>query len=465
MDTAREVEVKLGVPDGFVLPHLVEVGGVESVAVRSLRLRASYWDTADHRLAQAGMTLRHRTGEGRPRWTLKTASASHEALAREEISVVAAGTRVPEALVELLTARLRGAPLLALAQVRTLRTTSLLFNASGDEVAEVVDDVVTVLRKGVELDGWHELEVELRASGKAFRKVVEALREAGAGDVDQTPKGIRALGALGPPDLPAVPKARTAGDLVRGSLALGFRGIVERDLEVRREVPDGVHQLRVTCRRLRSDLRTFASRVADDRVELLRGELSWLASQLGAARDIEVLRERLHERAHDGDGLDVRPVDAVLAAHQQDAERAARAALRTDRYLALLSLLHEVAVAPVLAATAGERAKDVAPGLVAAARTKLDKALRALHADSPDDVWHRARIRAKRARYAAEAVGRPDKQAKRLQTRLGEHQDAVVAAARLLALAAEEPSLAVLCARLAERERIVALAVRRSFLG
>jgi inorganic triphosphatase YgiF len=471
MDTQREVEVKLGVPAGFVAPHLVDLAGVHRVAVRTLRLRATYWDTEDRRLARGGLTLRHRTGEGRPRWTLKTASSTTgSGLDREEISVPGPGTRVPPALQDLLTARLRGAELHGLAQVRTQRATTLLFDVEGNELVEVVDDEVTVLRDGTVVDGWRELEVEQRPHGrKVAKRVVAALVEAGASEVDQTPKGVRALGAADGPDLPEPPRIRSAGDLLQACLANGLRRIVEQDFAVRRNLPDAVHQLRVACRRLRSELRTFAELLDDPRTDELRAELSWLADSLGAARDLEVLRDRLHVRAREGDPLDVGPVDALLAEQQQAAEASALEALRSPRYLVLLQLLHDVAASPQLSELADARAKDVVPGLVHRATAKLDKALHRLDLDGPDASWHRARIEAKRARYAAEAaapvLGRPSKRAKRLQTLLGEHQDAVVAAERLLAIAAEHPDLAVLCARLAERERFVARSVRRSLLA
>lgn len=471
MDVQREVEVKLGVPDGFVAPHLVEIPGVDRVAVRSLRLRATYWDSADRRLARGGLTLRHRTGEGRPVWTLKTASTARTGLEREEISLAAAGTRVPAVLQDLVTARLRGAELQPLAQVRTSRTTCLLFDVDGNELAELVDDQVTVLREGAVVDGWHELEVEQRGHGtKVAKRVLSALVKAGATEVDQTPKGVRALAVEGGPDLPEPPvRITSAGDLVRASLATGLRGIVERDVAVRRRQPDAVHQLRVACRRLRSDLRSFAVLLDEPRATALRDELAWLADSLGAARDLEVLRERLHVRAHDGERLDVRPVDTVFEGQQREAESSALAALRSARYLTLLQLLHDVASSPGLSELAAGRAREVIPELVRAADAKLHKAIGRLTLDCPDRVWHQARIRAKRARYAAEAaapvLGRPSKRAKRLQTRLGEHQDAVVAADRLLAIADERPDLAVLCARLAERERRVAHGVRRSVLA
>ena len=465
MDTAREVETKLSVPGGFLSPSLVEVRGVDRVAVSTLRLRATYWDSDDARLARGGVTLRHRTGEGRPRWTLKTASAG-PVLDREELSVPGAGTRVPAALEALLTARLRGAALLPLAQVRTVRTTTLLFDAHGEELVEVVDDSVTVLRDGAVVDGWRELEVEQRpGAGKVADRVVAVLTAAGAGATDQVPKGVRAVGGAVEPDLPEPPRVRRAGDLVRAALAQGLRTVVDEDLAVRRGLPDSVHQLRVACRRLRSDLRTFADLVDDDRTDLLRAELSWLAGSLGAARDLEVLRDRLRARALDGDPLDVSAVDVLLLIDQRRAEAAVLEALRSPRYLVLLQLLHDLAGGVVVTELGDRPAHKVLPGLVRRTEHRLDRAVRALTVDAEDTAWHRARIAAKRARYAAEAVlpGVP-KRAKRLQTLLGEHQDAVVAAERLQALAVDHPELGVLLGRLVERERRTADAVRRSVL-
>ena len=80
--------------------------------------------------------------------------------------------------------------------------------------------------------------------------------------------------------------------------------------------------------------------------------------------------------------------------------------------------------------------------------------MKALAPDSPDEELHAARIRVKRARYAAELEG--DKAyvqaAKRLQDVLGEHQDAVVAIGKLRDLAARMPDAAVAAGRLIERE-------------
>ena len=51
--------------------------------------------------------------------------------------------------------------------------------------------------------------------------------------------------------------------------------------------------MRVATRRLRSALTTFKPLFAAEVVRPLRGELKWLAGELGAARDAEVMRDRV----------------------------------------------------------------------------------------------------------------------------------------------------------------------------
>jgi CHAD domain-containing protein len=480
----REIETKLTVPDGFTMPPLTGVEGVDRVAVRVLWLRATYYDTEDLRLARTGTTLRHRTGEGKPQWTLKLGSVASGGLDREEISIEGPGTSIPPALLDLLTARSRGAPMQKVADLRTRRTSSLLFDAEGRELVEVVDDEVEVVRSTTVVDSWRELEVEQRAGGaKVAAELLALLRKAGAKVADQTPKVVRALGpkAAEPADLPIPPTVHRkdpVGELVRWSLVTGLIGLVEHDLGVRRGLDDAVHQMRVTCRRLRSDLRTFRALLADPRVEKLRDELRWLAGSFGAARDLEVLRDRLRHTAAEDPlmPLDETEVDALLALQEQAALDEALEALRSARYLMLLELLHDVATAPVLSPAAAEPCDKVLPKLVDTAWKHLDRRARKLRLEEPDTRWHRARILAKRARYAAEAaqvalgkeVRKVAKAAKLAQEHLGEHQDGAVAAGRVIALSDEHPDnhrLAVTCGRLAERERAHVRAARHAFLA
>src|SRR5205807_500474 len=80
-----------------------------------------------------------------------------------------------------------------------------------------------------------------------------------------------------------------------------------------------------------------------------------------------------------------------------------------------------------------EPAERALPAVVRAPWHDLRRAARALGEQPPDEALHQARILAKRARYAAEAVApalgpaaaRFGKLAAALQTVLGEHQDSI----------------------------------------
>jgi CHAD domain-containing protein len=243
--------------------------------------------------------------------------------------------------------------------------------------------------------------------------------------------------------------------------------------------------MRVGCRKLRSDLRTFSLILDQKWAASLRGELSWLADALGAARDAEVLRARLRKTAavdplEPLDEAAVARIDADLAARHEDALHQLDTALRDERYLALLDALLSAAQEPRLSARASESAASLLPRLVGKPWNRLAIGGRdvvgagELDPLAPDAVWHAVRIRGKRARYAAEAVagvlgGEAAELASALakvQELLGEHQDAVIAADTWLGIANADPddhALAVTAGRLYERERASVRAARAAF--
>jgi CHAD domain-containing protein len=246
----------------------------------------------------------------------------------------------------------------------------------------------------------------------------------------------------------------------------GVHRILTHDPLVRQgdPLPNGdtpVHQMRVGCRRLRSDLKTFGAQLRQPWARSLRGELRWLAGLLGSARDIEVLRARLARTAAADpitaiDTSTVARMDAVLAARQRVALDALAQAMRGKRYLDLAGRLARAALNLPLVRGKRATATPVAPA-----------ELSAPDEDAPDSQWHEWRIEVKRARYATEALeGRKDPRARelaRFQDLLGEHQDAAVAGDTWLSFASD-PELAVTAGRLYERERTVIREVRAALL-
>ena len=122
----------------------------------------------------------------------------------------------------------------------------------------------------------------------------------------------------------------------------------------------------------------------------------------------------------------------TLATERDDATQRLNAAMRTRRYQHLVQPLRAWKAAPPFTDAAAGKEKT-AVKYVAAAKHKADKRLRT--ADDDFERLHQARKAEKRLRYAAELAELTDgrmksvaRDAKDLQTLLGEHQDAVVAA-------------------------------------
>jgi CHAD domain-containing protein len=198
-----------------------------------------------------------------------------------------------------------------------------------------------------------------------------------------------------------------------------------------------VHTTRVAARRLRSTLRVFGDVVDTAPAEELNNELAWYADLLGQMRDREVLNARLIKRIADLPSELVRgrveaEITKTLATEQDNALRRLNEMMRTPRYQHLVRLLRGWKIAPPLSDPANGKDKTAAR-YVRKANRKADRRLR--NANGDVEQLHRARKAMKGLRYAAELVEPADvemegiaRYAKELQTLLGEHQDAIVAA-------------------------------------
>ncbi len=462
-DGTDEIELKLAIDGAFSLPDLTDDAVVSEVRQdESQDLWATYWDTADLRLARHGVTLRRRTGEpGGPRWTLKLplpadnpdAADGNGILARREIEMKGRADRVPARAADLVTAYARTEPLIEIAQLRTRRQIWSLLGPDGHPVAVLDDDDVSVMEHGRRISRFRELELESHGmDDRNLQRIGGLLRSAGAVDAEPIPKVVRALGpaATAPADAiaPEIGPDQPAGAAVRAALTEAVERIVRHDAGMRMGNAESLHQARVGTRRLRSHLRVFGPLLDARWAAALDSELRGLARQLGEVRDLDVLIERLASVA-----MDLRPViDPLL----NDLARRGNVArdnllerLRDERYAALLERLVAAAAAPRLLGAATQPAGSVLPPLFEAAWKRLAKHAGRLTATSPDADYHEVRIRAKRARYAADAIGPALDESRRegadgirrhltsLQTLLGELQDAATSREEILTTAAQ----------------------------
>jgi CHAD domain-containing protein len=194
-------------------------------------------------------------------------------------------------------------------------------------------------------------------------------------------------------------------------------------------------------------------------------ELRWLGDLLGRVRDLDVLQARTRAKVPESQ-TGVGELFGSLASRHKSARTELDKGLRSDRYRALLDHLVTAASAPLLRDRAYEPSAEVLPPLVAASWKKLAKGGRALSPDETDEAFHKVRIRAKRARYATEAVapaiGHAREDAERfaaktaaVQDVLGAHQDAIVGQEMFQDFAALHPDdgpINLAMGRLIERE-------------
>jgi CHAD domain-containing protein len=251
------------------------------------------------------------------------------------------------------------------------------------------------------------------------------------------------------------PRDSSAGDVVLAYLRVQAHTLKTLEPAVRADEFDSVHQMRVATRRLRAVLRTFGQVIPRTDSEHLAGELQWLGRELGAARDGEVLAGHLRDSLRPiPPELLIGPVQARVQGYFAPRRAAARdallGALDSPRYARLLAELDQVAAGPPRGPLAAAPAREVLPAAVRRAYRQAKRRMRrARHTpagQARDVALHQARKSARRARYAAEAatpaIGERArkfaKQMKRVQSVLGDHQDAVLArqAARDLGIGA-----------------------------
>jgi CHAD domain-containing protein len=446
---STETEIKYEAASGAAMPSfdgLPQVARTEGAPGE--QLDAEYFDTEDLRLIRAGITLRRREGGHDAGWHLKLPAGDHT---RREIMLPLGRARkhIPAQLARLVRVHTSGQDLVPVARISTARQRLLLLDSTGAPLAEVACDDVTAQplagRAGV--SRWHEVEVELTGgSVDLINAADKLLQRNGLSRAGQFAKLARAL------DLPAPePRLRrqtgpaaSAGDVLVGYIEAQVAALKALDPMVRGDEPDAVHQMRTTTRRLRSTLQSFARFFSSSETGPLTGELRWLGAVLGEARDAEVIAAHLAARLRELSAEEVvGPIAARVTGHFAGIGAEAKAkiaeALDSPRYFALLDHLDQLIAAPPVTDLAGSTAAEVLPGAVRRAYKKtsrrMRRALRDREGARGDVALHQARKAAKQARYAGEAVssafGKPAsrfaKRMQKLQSVLGQHQDAVIA--------------------------------------
>lgn len=236
----------------------------------------------------------------------------------------------------------------------------------------------------------------------------------------------------------------SVGALLQQELARHLSELRKQERRVRGDADSAVHKMRIAVRRLRSLLATYRPVLVPGATDDLRDELKWLGNELSAARDAQVMQERLEALLRDEPvELVMGPVSRRIQMEMSDRRQAGRQqaldALDSARYLLLVEGVDSFVGAPPFSRDAARDAHVELPGLLSGDLKRVRRRAAAVVASAGsadrDAAMHETRKAAKRLRYAAESatpvLGRRAERlatrAQRVQEVLGEHQDTVVA--------------------------------------
>jgi inorganic triphosphatase YgiF len=443
----REVELKLRVlpsqlPTLRAHPRIVALSRSEA---RTRRIRSRYFDTPERDLARLGLALRVRF-EGRTRTqSLKSRGAALAGLFdRVECESRLAGdepdlARLPDpALRARLARELRGRPLAAVFE-SVVRRTSRRLEDAGREVVFDLDHGELVA--GERRAPVCELELEVEKGDPAWLYDL-ALELAESVDLWVEPRDKAERGwALYTGECPKPRKAERmelAEDATLGRALAAVAGsclaqvLANEAAVLEGRDPEGIHQMRVGVRRLRSALGLVRSCGFAGEIEPLVEGLRWLAGVLGAARDLDVLLGNLLEPLAAREGSDPalrRLRDAAREARAETQERVCEA-LASARFGRL-----GLELGRWLAREEEREAGEAGSELRAPAREWSARLLERRHrkarrlgrhlAQASSRERHRLRIQLKKLRYAAEFFRslHPGQRTERYIGRLADLQD------------------------------------------
>jgi CHAD domain-containing protein len=448
-----EVERKFDVVESTVSPSFEGIAAVDHVEKSPTEsLDAVYFDTPSKDLARHKITLRRRTGGHDAGWHLKLPAgpdARTEVRAPLTTSDPAGENTVPSELLDVVLAIVRDRPLGPVARITTQRESQVLYNVDGTALAEFSNDHVTAWSGDAAGDAgsvpaeqeWREWELELvdgngTADNELLSRLSNRLLDAGAAPAGHGSKLARVLGTSLPANGTQPPE-----EPVHRAVAEQVDELLVWDRAVRADVDDAVHQMRVTTRKIRSLLRESQDSFGLSDSDWILNELRELASVLGVARDAEVLAQRYEQQLNRlapelvRGPIWERLVEGAQRRYQTGLRRS-WIAMRSQRYFRLLDALDSM-MAEIPVPASDEEAPAIT---IDGAYKKVKKAAKAAaeldHVDQSDqenahhrdEALHRIRKRAKRLRYTAAATGADEvsKQAKAIQTLLGDHQDSVV---------------------------------------
>jgi triphosphatase len=478
---STEVELKLAV-SAADLPELTRalVEMAPASASSQSRLISTYYDTPNLALKRRGLSLRVREQGGQFIQTVKTEDLGDgDPLTRGEWEDEVAESRPdPEAAQsgEHLPDGIAG-DLQPLFATDVMRTTFAIDPAPATRIEAAIDQGEIRAAAGGETEPISEIELELK-SGDAAALYNVALQLLDVAPIRIEPRSKSERGYRLGDEAEAVPPIAHAEPVVLNSMmsvetALQEIGraclahLLHNEAAALAMQPEGVHQMRVAVRRIRSAMSAFKELLPAADRRRISDELRWLADILGRARNLDVFAIELLPPARTA-RVDQRGIDDLAAALNQERSTAyqrVERAILSERYASGMLRLSHWFEARGWRDGAAKRPVLLTSPIRELASHLLDRRWRQVRKRSKRfgrlaaPQRHKLRIATKKLRYTSELLGSLFNQGdlqefmkplKRLQDDIGYANDVRVAQHLLPVLCARDGTVVRAGARLLE---------------
>lgn len=396
-----EIELKLELSEAAA--KTLEATDLLPGSPKGIEQTSIYFDTPDHALAVAGVSLRIRQAKGKRVQTVKQGNGSAAGLFARPEQEKFLDSALPD-LDDTAFPALLGSRAQRIVPVFTVKATrrTWMLDEGGARIELVIDQgAVSAADRSTPVS---ECELELKSGPpEALFRLAQRLNSIAPvklGILTKSDRGYRLLEAARvshKAEAVALDESMSAAQAFQ-TIALScirqFR--LNEDLVLATRAPEPLHQARVALRRLRSAFSIYRSMLGENDATL-REELRWLAGELGEARDLDVLLERAMEGPH---------FEQIRRGREAAYDRVEEALNSSRARTAMLDLAEWLHGGSWLTAPNGEAvrsmlARDYASSALSRFRRKIKKAGRGL-STLEDEARHEVRKDAKKLRYASE---------------------------------------------------------------
>jgi len=303
MDYEVELKLSLKKSDAKKL-HLIPLIVKSSLTKPAKnKLISTYFDTPDLKLLDVGITFRIRQKANEWIQTIKLAGTANSGLHQRNEWEDFVSTCHPDftkikdpRLIKFFANRKIQASLIPIFRTEIMREEWLLAFDNGDQIELCLDSGLLIADQHQE--PINEIELELKAGhvGRIFDVALE-LQKTIPFNIENNSKAKRGYECFRPtvfqtfkaklPSLDKNSNAKTAFKIIARECITHLES--NRDIVLKEANIEGVHQMRVALRRLRSAFSLFKECLNAEESSLILTEVKWLVNKLGKVRDLDVL--------------------------------------------------------------------------------------------------------------------------------------------------------------------------------